>query len=101
MPFQHRDPLPQVYVDQVLPDHRVLEHALGIGVDRGVEGLGGRALSLKASGEHASSPRQNLCFTSLGIQSVAIRSLNRRKGLRHGDEGAIDGGEQGMQVPGP
>ena len=40
VPLQPREPPPQVQTDQLQPHHRVLKHALGIGVDRGVEGFG-------------------------------------------------------------
>ena len=44
-------------------------------------------------------PRQNSRFTSLGIQSVRHQVVEQAEGGAHGDAGAIDGGEQGMQVP--
>ena len=99
MPFQHRDPLPQAYVDQVLPDHRVLEHALGIGVDRGVEGIGA-LLEPRGLGGTRQQPPAELALQLPGNPVCRHQVVEQAEGGAHGDEGAIDGGEQGMQVPG-
>ena len=99
VPFQHRDPLPQVSLDQVLPDSRVLEDALGIDVHRGAEGLGA-LLEPRGLGGTRQQPPAELALHLPGNPVRRHQVVEQAEGGARGDSGAIDGGEQGMQVPG-